>query len=110
GPEQAVAEFRVHRLVAAFDSLAYPNSPSWLPIARSMENNLEKVIDAVAKQDQKTAKSLFGKVRSERDQIWLALQLHGNQSELYLQQSAHRFLETQLAGEQVADKQATLDS
>lgn len=110
GPEQAVAEFRIHRVVVAFDSLAYPNSPSWLPIARSMENNLEKVIESVAKQDQKTAKALFGKMRSERDQIWLALQLHGDQSELYLQLSAHRFIETQLTGEQVTDKQATLDA
>ena len=28
GPEQAVAEYRIHRIVVAFDSLAYPNSPT----------------------------------------------------------------------------------
>jgi hypothetical protein len=48
-------------------------------------------------------------VRSERDQIWLALQLHGDPSELNLQQSAHRYVEQQLAGEQVTDKQETLN-
>lgn len=110
GPEQAVAEYRIHRIVIAFDSLAYPNSPAWLPIARSMENNLEKVIQAVAKQDQKTARSIFQKVRQERDQIWLALSLHGSPSELNLQQSAHRYLDSQLAAEQVTDKQGTLDA
>ncbi|MGZ4030984.1 MAG: sporulation protein YpjB [Tumebacillaceae bacterium] len=109
GPEVAVAEFRIHRLVIAFDSMAFPNSPAWLPIARSMENNLDKVIEAVAKQDNKTARTVLTKVRSERDQIWLALQLHGDPSELNLQQSAHRYVEQQVAGEQVTDKQETLD-
>lgn len=109
GPEVTVAEFRIHRIVLAFDSMAFPNSPAWLPIARSMENNLDKVIDAVAKQDSKTARTVLGKVRSERDQIWLALQLHGDPSELNLQQSAHRYVEQQLAGEQVTDKQETLN-
>ncbi|HEU4963254.1 MAG TPA: sporulation protein YpjB [Bacilli bacterium] len=110
GPEQAVAEYRIHRLTVAFDSLAYPNSPTWLPIARSMENNLEKVIQAVAKQDQKAARTVFQKVRQERDQIWLALSLHGSPSELNLQQTAHRFIEGQLAGEKITDKQGTLDA
>jgi hypothetical protein len=110
GPEQAVAEYRIHRIAVAFDSLAYPNSPAWLPVARSMENNLEKCIQAVAKQDQKAARAVFQKVRRERDQIWLALSLHGAPSELNLQQSAHRFIESQLNAEQVTDKQGTLDA
>ncbi|PWK15535.1 sporulation protein YpjB [Tumebacillus permanentifrigoris] len=110
GPEQAVAEFRIHRIVVAFDSLAYPNSPAWLPVARSMENNLDKLIEAVAKGDQKLAKTVFQKFRNERDQIWLALTLHGNPSDLQVQASAFRFVEGQLAGEQVTDKQGTLDA
>jgi len=110
GPEQAVAEFRIHRITVAFDSLAYPNSPAWLPIARSMENHLDKSIEAVGKGDQKAAKAMFAKVRQERDQIWLALQLHGDPSELNLQVSAHRFVEGQVAMEQMTDKQGCLDS
>jgi hypothetical protein len=110
GPDQAVAQFRIQRLTVAFDSLAYPNSPAWLPVARSMENHLDKSIEAVGRGDQKSAKAMFAKVRSERDQIWLALQLHGDPSELNLQMSAHRFLESQLAMEQMSDKQGALDS
>jgi hypothetical protein len=110
GPEQIVAQFRIKRVVMAFDSLAYPTSPAWLPIVRSMENQLDKSIEAVAKQDQKSAKTIFAGLRSERDQVWLALQLHGDPSELNLQLSAHRFIETQLGLEQVSDKQGTLDS
>lgn len=110
GPEQAVAEFRIHRVTVAFDSLAYPNSPAWLPIARSLENHLDKSIEAVGKGDQKAAKTMFAKARQERDQIWLAMQLHGDPSELNLQVSAHRFVEGQIAMEQMTDKQGCLDS
>ncbi|KEO84251.1 sporulation protein YpjB [Tumebacillus flagellatus] len=110
GPEQAVAEFRIHRLVVAFDSLAYPTSPTWLPVARSMENNLDKMIDAVAKGDYKTAKAVFQKFRNERDQIALALALHGDPTELQTQQSAFRFLDSQLQGETPTDKQGVLDA
>jgi len=110
GPDQPVAEFRVRRLVVAFDSLAYPQSPAWLPAARSMESHLEKIIEAVAKNDAKTAKAEFGKLRSERDRIWLALQLHGNPSDLNAQAAAHKLIEGQLGMEQVAEKQGTLDA
>lgn len=110
GPEQAVAEYRIRRLVVAFDSLAYPDSPAWLPIARSMENNLDKLIEAVAKGDLKVARSIFQKVRNERDQISLALALHGNPSDLQVQASAVRFVEGQLGGESVTDKQGVLDA
>ncbi|TCP58955.1 sporulation protein YpjB [Tumebacillus sp. BK434] len=110
GPEQAVAEYRIHRLTVAFDSLAYPASSAWLPIARSMENNLDKLIEAVAKGDQKAARTIMAKLRQERDQIQLALQLHGHPAELNAQWSAHRFVELQLTAEQVTDKQGTLDA
>lgn len=110
GPDQSVAQYRIQRVVVAFDSLAYPTSPVWLPVARSMENQLEKLIELVAKQDQKAAKQSFMKLRNDRDRIWLALQLHGDPSELNLQQSAFRYVEGQLAGEQVTDKQGTLDA
>ncbi|ASS75529.1 hypothetical protein CIG75_11400 [Tumebacillus algifaecis] len=110
GPEQAVAEYRIHRVTVAFDSLAYPASSAWLPVARSMENNLEKLIEAVAKGDQKTARLIMTKLRQERDQIGLALQLHGNPADLNTQQSAHRYVESQLIPEQVSDKQGLLDA
>ncbi|MFD2171225.1 sporulation protein YpjB [Tumebacillus lipolyticus] len=110
GPEQAVAEYRMHRLTVAFDSLAYPTAPAWLPVARSMENQLDKLIEAVAKQEQKSARATLTKLRQERDQIWLALQVHGNPSDLNTLLSAHRFVESQLAGEQVTDKQGVLDA
>jgi len=110
GPDQPVAEYRIHRLVIAFDSLAYPSSPAWLPIARSMENNLDKVIEAVGKQDVKAAKTVFGKLRAERDRIWLALQLHGDPAALNVQVSAHKFIESQLAGERVTDEQGVLNA
>ncbi|WP_157722025.1 sporulation protein YpjB [Tumebacillus avium] len=110
GPEQAVAEYRIHRLSVAFDSLAYPTSSTWLPVARSMENNLDKLIETVAKGDQKAARATMSKLRQERDGIWLALQLHGHPAELNALQSAHRYVESQLAMEQVADKQGTLDA
>ena len=110
GPDPAVAQYRIQRIVVAFDSLAYPNSPAWLPVARSMENQLEKLIELVAKQDQKSAKQMFAKLRNDRDRIWLALQLHGSPSELNLQQSSFRYLEGQFAGDQVTDKQGMLDA
>jgi hypothetical protein len=110
GPDQAVAEYRIHRLAVAFDSLAYPQSPAWLPMVRSIENHLDKIIDLTAKQDYKAAKAVLSKVRSERDNIWLALQLYGNPSELNLMLSVHKYVEGQLASENLADQQAVLDA